>query len=101
MGADDKASLSRKSIRFDPEPLDSALIAVSNLTGTFTPEHSALIYDESPDEGCSLVVLDQSAFRVGEVCVVQVGRAAPVDARIVWKKELKPRLVHIGLEFLN
>ena len=90
-----------RPVRFEPDPLDYALIAVSSLEEPFTPERVALIYDEAPLNGCALVTADHPGYEIGSACLVKVGRMDVVAAQIVWKKTLAKRLVHLGLQYLE
>ena len=90
-----------RPVRFEPDPLDYALIALTNLEEPFTPERVALIYDEAPLNGCALVSSDHGDYVVGNACLVKVGRMDAVAAQIVWKKTLAPHLVHLGLQYLE
>ena len=87
--------------RFEPDPLDHALVAVTNLEEPFTPERVALIYDEAPLNGCALVLVDHPQFQVGNACLVKVGRMDAVAAQIVWRKTIDRRLVHLGMQYLE
>ncbi len=90
-----------RAVRFEPDPLDYALIAVTDLEEPFNPEMVALIYDEAPLNGCALVSVDHPGFVVGNACLVKVGRMDAIAAQIVWKKPLDKRLVHMGLQYLE
>ena len=90
-----------RPVRTVPDPLDHAWVSFSPESSPFTPDQAALIYDESPLDGCSLVVLDDPRLQPDVFCRVQVGRMDPVPARIAWRREIEPRLVHLGLEYLG
>ena len=90
-----------RPVRFEPDPLDFALVALTKLDDPFTPEFSALIYDEAPMNGCALVCRDHPKLAPGEACLVKVGRMDPVAAQIAWKKTLEKNLVHVGLQYLE
>lgn len=90
-----------RPVRFPPDPMDYAQIAFRNPGEPFHPDTVALIYDESPLNGCALVVLDDPLLVVDTLCQVKVGRMDPVRARIAWRKPIEPRLIHLGLEFLE
>lgn len=90
-----------RPIRFTPDPLDHALVAFDGLADQFRPEIIAIIYDEAPLNGCGLVMLDHPRIEPDALCVVKVGRMDPVAARVVWKRELKPKLVQVGFEYLD
>lgn len=90
-----------RPVRFAPDALDVARLALREPGIPFHPEMSALIYDESPPHGCGLVLLDDPLLQPDRACTVQVGRMDPVAARIVWKKPLEDRLVHVGVQYLE
>ena len=90
-----------RPIRFEPDPLDMALIAVENLDEPFSPDFAALIYDEAPLNGCAIVVRDHPKLAVGNACLIKVGRMSPIAALVAWRKVLEPRLVHLGLQYLE
>jgi len=90
-----------RAIRFSPDPLDHALISFEALTGAFRPELVALISDEAPMNGCGLVTHDHPRLVAEAMCVVKVGRMDPVAAQVVWTKEILPRLVQVGLQYLE
>ena len=90
-----------RPIRCDPDPLDFALIAVKSLEEPFTADLVALIHDESPLKGCSLVVFNHEQLQQGNACLVKVGRMDPVAALITWRKQLEPKLIRIGLQYLE
>ena len=90
-----------RPVRFRPDPLDTALVAVEYLDEPFRPEFAALIYDESPMHGCALVMLDQPNLIPGNACLVKVGRLDPLAALIAWKRTLDDGLVRLGLQYLE
>lgn len=90
-----------RAVRFSPDPLDHALISFDTLTGAFRPELVALIYDEAPMNGCGLVTREHPRLVAEALCVVKVGRMDPVAAQVVWTKEIHPRLVHVGIQYLE
>lgn len=88
-----------RPVRFFPDPLDSALVAFSSAQD-FVPEQVALIVDEAPRNGCSLVLRPSHAVADGQTWLVQVGRMDPVPAKVVWHRVLEASLVRVGLEYL-
>lgn len=97
----DLEELRPRPLRFEPDPLDYALVAVTDLEEPFNPELVALIYDEAPLNGCALVCVDHPGLVVGNGCLVKVGRMDPIAALIAWKKTIEKRLVHLGLQYLE
>ena len=92
--------MDRRPIRIAPEPLDDAQISFQAATGAFQPDLAALIVDESPFHGCSLVVREDPRLVVGAVCTVKVGRMDPVPARLAWNRPLDVKLVRVGFAYL-
>ncbi len=90
-----------RPVRFAPDALDFALIAVSFPGEPFTPDTVALIYDEAPLNGCALVLRDDARLEEGSRCTVKVGRMDPLDARVVWKKQIEKGLIHLGFQYLE
>jgi hypothetical protein len=90
-----------RAVRFSPDPLDHALVAFDGFTGEFRPDLIGLIYDEAPMNGCGLVLQDHPRLVAEALCLVKVGRMDPVAAQVVWKKEIQPRLVHVGFHYLE
>ena len=96
-----KANPKRKHVRFQPDAMDYAQIAIQSLAEPFKPEVVALIYDEAPLGGCALIVLDNPLLTMGTECLVKVGRMDPVRSKIVWKKEIEPNLIRLGIEYME
>lgn len=90
-----------RPVRFEPDPLDYALVATTDLEEPFRPDLMALIYDEAPLNGCALVCVDHPDLQVGNAVLVKVGRMNPLAAQIVWKKTIEKRLVHLGFQYLE
>ena len=101
MTFDDLEAPRPRPVRFEPDPLDCALIAATNLEEPFTPELVALIYDEAPLNGCSVVCMDHPNLLVGNGLLIKVGRMDPLAAQIAWKKTLEKHLVQMGLQYLE
>ena len=51
--------------------------------------------------GCSLAVLGTDRLQVGDVCVVQVGKLAPLRAEVRWRNELDDKVLRVGFMFLE
>jgi hypothetical protein len=98
---DDPEFQKPRPVRFEPDSMDYAQIAVKKLEEPFTPDLVGLIHDESPMKGCSVVVFDHEQLQEGNACLVKVGRMSPVAALIVWKKEIEPGLIRMGLQYLE
>lgn len=91
----------RKYIRFEPDPLDYALIDFKLNFGEFRPEIIALIVDEAPLGGCGLVIKKIDDLKIQQACVIKVGRMAPIAAEVAWFKKLEDDLMRIGIKYLE
>ena len=101
MFIEDLDSEKPRPVRFPPDAMDYAQVAVRELEEPFTPDFVALIHNESPMNGCSLIAFEHDLLKEGSACLVKVGRMNPIAALIVWKKELEPKLVRLGLQYLE
>lgn len=90
-----------RPVRFAPDPLDHALLALDGVPGAFRPEMIGLICDEAPLNGAGLVLRDHPRLVPRTPCIVKVGRMDPVRAQIVWRRELPAGLVQLGLQYLE
>jgi hypothetical protein len=95
------AAVKRRHLRFRPDPMEYALVAVQNLGAPFTPELVALVSEEAPMGGCGLVLLETPQLKVGDVCRVKVGRIDPLRAQVMWRKAVEPGIIRLGLKFLE
>jgi hypothetical protein len=91
----------RRHLRFRPDPMEYAEIAVRNPGTPFTPEMVALVSEEAPMGGCGLVLMETPLLKVGDVCRAKVGRIDPLRAEVVWRKAVEPGIIRIGLKFLE
>ncbi|WP_413288459.1 hypothetical protein [Bdellovibrio sp. HCB337] len=89
-----------RSFRFQPEPLDHALVDFNFGEKEFQPSAVALIMNESYT-GCSLVIKTTIPLKVGSQIKTEVGRLGVLPAKIVWAKELAPSVVQVGIQFLD
>jgi hypothetical protein len=99
--AAEPTALQRRHLRFRPDPMEFAQIAVHDLGGPFTPEMVALISEEAPMGGCGLVLMETPLLKAGDVCRAKVGRIDPLRAEVVWRKAVEPGIIRIGLKFLE
>lgn len=97
----DPLSEARSHLRFKPDPLEYALIAVESLDRAFKPDLVALIVEESPIAGCSIIAHDHPGAEVGTECLIKIGDLAPLHATVMWKKPMEPDLMRLGLKFLE
>lgn len=92
----------RKFIRFKP---DAGAYAVIDFNGDanvpFRGQAIALIVEEAPMGGCSLVVLQDVKFNPGAECKVKLGALSPLCARVAWVKQLDEDVSRIGFQFLE
>lgn len=88
----------RKSVRFSPDALSTALISFKNRV-TFKPELTALILNES-FTGCSLLVISDNFIEPNDDMIVKVGEMAPMRARVVWSKNLEENIFKIGIKWI-
>lgn len=91
----------RAHLRFKPDALEYALVAVESLEQPFEPDFVALIVEESPIAGCSLIAHDHPGIGTGTECLVKIGDLAPLHACVIWKKPTEPELMRLGLKFLE
>ena len=92
---------SRKHLRFKPDPLEYAQVSLDSSADAFEPDFVALIVDESPLSGCSLIAHQREDLAVGDNCRVKIGRLAPVQAEVSWTRPAEPGLIRIGFAFLE
>ncbi len=90
----------RPAIRFQPDRGQYARISMQTNLRRFEPELRAEIIDESRT-GCGLVLYNTPLLQEGDICVTQVGRLAPVHARVIWRREEgDDTALRVGLEYL-
>ena len=90
----------RKHTRYKPKEGVIAEISLSGQKDPFAPDLVGLVFSESYD-GCGLVLLQSNALQSGMQCVIKVGNLSPLDAEIVWRTEIDPQVIKIGLRFLE
>jgi hypothetical protein len=94
-------NVQRRHIRFKPDPMDHAEIAVRRPGLPFDPEMVALICEEAPMGGCGLILVETPLLQVGDICRVKVGRIDPLGAEVVWRKAVEPGIIRVGMKFLE
>jgi hypothetical protein len=87
-----------RSTRFQPDPLDHALIDLNFDATPFTPTAVGLIINES-FTGCA-IVLKTIELRANQLLRVQVGRQGVMGAKLIWAKDIEEGLMKIGIQFL-
>ena len=90
----------RVSMRFQADPLDHAQVDFNDRGPQFNPTTVGLIVNES-FSGSGLIVRCDRMLEKEQVIRVQVGQVGPLPARIVWLKELEPKLFKLGIEYLD
>lgn len=86
--------------RFQPDPLDHALIDFNFEGKDFAPTAVALIMNESYS-GCNLIVKTKEPLTANHKLKIQVGRIGILTAKIAWVKEIDPHLLQVGVQFLE
>lgn len=89
-----------RALRFQPDPLDYALIDFSEGGLSFNPQAVALIANESY-AGCALIFKFTEAAKSEGKIKVKVGRLAIMEAEVVWLKALDGSLLQMGVKFLE
>ncbi|WP_413586997.1 hypothetical protein [Bdellovibrio sp. HCB274] len=92
--------MTNRHIRFQPDPLDHALIDFNFEGKDFSPSAVAIIHDES-HSGCSLILCTTQKLVPGQKIKVSVGRIGVLPCKIAWGKELEPSVIKIGIQFLE
>lgn len=88
-----------RSIRFQPDPLDHALIDFHDETG-FAATAVALILNESYT-GCALLIKTLEPLNKDQIIKVKVGRLAPMRAKVIWLKGVDDNVIKAGVQFLE
>lgn len=91
----------RRFIRFEPDVGDYAQIDKSPGEGDFKVDSIALIVDEAPYGGCSLVCLKNAGMEKGAIHRFKIGKLAVMRAEVVWVRDVDDKVVRIGLRFLD
>lgn len=99
MSESDEA-LKRKHIRAAPDPDDYVQIDFE-IDGEFTFRYAALIVEESPLGGCSIVFLSSVDLKPGDRCRIKVGNMAPLLSEVVWMKNLDAQVKRCGIKYLE
>ncbi|NRA63904.1 MAG: hypothetical protein HRU19_05440 [Pseudobacteriovorax sp.] len=93
-------SSKRRFIRAEPDLNQYAQID-PNVEGDFSFVYAALIVEESPLGGCSIVCLESLKLAVDDIVRIKVGNMAPLKAEIVWSRPLDDQVVRCGIKFLE
>jgi hypothetical protein len=92
---------SRKHLRFKPDPLEYAQVSLDAESAEFSPAFVALIVEESPVSGCSLIAHEHADLNPGDRCRVKIGQLAPILAELAWKRPMESGLMRVGFQFLE
>ena len=87
-----------RSTRFQPDPLDHALIDFGNDEKNFKPRAVGLILNESYT-GCALIIHTQEVLRPNQIILLQVGRLGVMPGKVIWTKSLDDSILKVGLQF--
>jgi hypothetical protein len=91
----------RRYTRFKPDPGTIAFIdPAPEQHSRFRPQIPALVFSESYG-GCGLVILGWDELEKGDICQIKVGRLAPIESEVVWRKNLDSQVATIGIKFLE
>lgn len=88
----------RQHIRFPPDPLAYAKLDFNPHSQEFKPSTIGLIINESFTGSAFIVYVESTPLSESEVRV-QVGQVGPIMAKIVWVKELEPKVFKIGIQY--
>jgi hypothetical protein len=87
----------RKSVRFQPDLNTLAVVAPrSSNKSSFV----GLVLDESPT-GCRVAFHKSLALQAGEKSAIAVGKLSPIEADVVWRKEVSNLLCEVGFRYLE
>lgn len=89
-----------RPIRFQPDPLDYALVDLKNHGEEFIPTSIGLIMNESY-AGCAIVTKTNPVYSPNQIIRIKVGRLEVFAAKIVWVKPIEDSLIKVGLQFLD
>ena len=103
----------RHRVRFLPDSTEFAVISFEkfdlenykNKDHHIASQHMALIVNES-HTGCSLVVLKRdtdtgSFFEPESKCVAIIGKLAPLQAQVRWRKKIDDVIYRVGIELID
>lgn len=92
-----KTTRQRNALRFNPDMGAHAEFGHFDENQNWVCEKAAVILNESYT-GCGLVTVgDKKEFLEGQECLLKVGPMNPLEAEIVWCKEIDERVLRLGL----
>lgn len=97
---DEQEKEQRHGIRFGPGGDNIARIDPHALKESFAPKINALVIDEAKD-GYKLVVVNIDRLNEGQICKVKVGKFPPIDAEVIWIKEVEPQVFALGIKIVK
>jgi hypothetical protein len=95
------STMNRKNLRYKPDRLEFALVMFDASKGSWIPDDTALIIDESAVAGAQLVLKFTDRCKPGDQVRVKIGSLDPVLGEIVWRREIDSDLFRIGVRFLE
>lgn len=88
-----------RQTRFQPDPTTGALIDFK-LAKSFEPTVLGIVVNESLN-GCSLILATDEIVSRGTRIKLKIGELAPLQAQIVWSKNLEENIYKIGVKILE
>ena len=92
------AETKRKSVRFQPDPNTLAVVASTIANGS--PNFVGLVLDESKS-GFRAAFRNNLKLKKTDVCAIAVGKLAPLQAEVAWRKDVSSLLVEYGFRYLE
>lgn len=89
----------QRQTRFQPDPTTGALIDFK-LTKVFNPTVLGIVVNESLS-GCSLILATDEIVSRGTKIKLKIGELAPLQAQIVWSKNLEENIYKIGVKIIE
>ncbi len=90
----------RKHTRYRPDRLTIAWVQFNPAAEDFETDVHALVYEEAFG-GCCLVMMFDRPLELGLRWMVKVGDLNPMEAEVVWFKNLDQDVWKVGLKFLK
>lgn len=94
------AEVKRGSVRFEPETNSIAYVDAGSSDKAFAPQFVAIVLDESY-RGARLAIKANAKIKEEGLIRVQIGQMAPLIAQVRWRKDHTPKLIEIGVKFLE
>lgn len=97
---DKAAARMRKHTRFRPDTPSLAWVQFNLGEPSFKGDTHALVYEEAFG-GCCLILMSEKTINLGARWAVKVGDLEPMEAEVVWCKNLDLDVWKLGLKFLE